>query len=192
VDDWEQWRAKVDLDEYEARWARLAAEGGNPHGEADLVMRFAPATVLDAGCGTGRVGIELAARGVDVVGVDLDRDLLDRARAKAPHVEWVHGDLAGLALGRTFDLVVLAGNVIPYVATGARARAVAGAARHARPGGRVIAGFTLRAGWPTLADYDEWSSAAGLEIEARLATWDGAPYDGGDYAVTISTRSDHQ
>jgi SAM-dependent methyltransferase len=192
VDDWTQWRAKIDLDEYDARWARLAAEGGNPHGEVDLVMRFAPTSVLDAGCGTGRVGIELAARGVDVVGVDLDDDLLSRARAKAPHVEWVHGDLAELDLGRVFDLVVLAGNVIPYVAADARAQAVAGAARHARAGGRVIAGFTLRAGWPTLADYDEWSEAAGLEAEARFATWDGARYDGGDYAVTISTRSAHR
>ena len=65
-------------------WRALAAEGKSIHGEADLVCRFEPGSVLDAGCGTGRVAIELAARGIDVVGVDLDPAMLDHARLKAP------------------------------------------------------------------------------------------------------------
>ncbi|GAA2789604.1 hypothetical protein [Nonomuraea dietziae] len=40
----------------------------------------------------------------------------------------------------------------------------------------------------TLADYDAWCETAGLVLERRLATWDGRPYDDGDYAVSIHRR----
>ncbi len=95
--------------EYDAKWAAMAARGESVHGEADFVMRYSPASVLDAGCGTGRVGIELAARGVEVVGVDLDEKMLNAARAKAPDLTWVTADLVSVELGRTFDIVVHAG-----------------------------------------------------------------------------------
>ena len=64
--------------------------------------RYAADSVLDAGCGTGRVAIELSRRGHDVVGVDVDEAMLEAARAKAPDLTWVQGDLAdpGLDLGR--------------------------------------------------------------------------------------------
>ena len=85
-DDWAVWRARTDLDAYDRRWQELADSGANPHGEADRVEGLLPpggGTVLDAGCGTGRVAIELARRGHRVVGTDLDADMLDRARRKA-------------------------------------------------------------------------------------------------------------
>src|SRR5436190_334608 len=86
---WLAWREQVDLDEYERRWDRLAADGQDIHGEANLVMSFGPDSVLDAGCGTGRMAQELAQRGVAVVGVDLDGDMLAVARRRAPEVPWV-------------------------------------------------------------------------------------------------------
>ena len=63
-----------DGDEYQARFDSLAARGVDVHGEVAFVLGLdpAPASVLDAGCGTGRVAIELARRGVEVVGVDVD------------------------------------------------------------------------------------------------------------------------
>jgi SAM-dependent methyltransferase len=69
-------------DDYDAQWERLAASGIDPHGEVAFLMTLGPSSVLDAGCGTGRVAIELDRRGVDVVGVDLDDGLLAAARAK--------------------------------------------------------------------------------------------------------------
>ena len=143
---WRTWREGVDLDDYDARWDRMAAAGEAVHGEADLVASLGPASVLDAGCGTGRVGIELARRGIEVVGVDADPDMLARARRRSADVTWVLADLAALDLGRTFDVVVLAGNVLPFVEPADRAAAVAGCARHLGAGGRLVAGAGLRAG----------------------------------------------
>lgn len=172
-------------DNYDARWKSLAASGHDPHGEADFVMRFAPRSVLDAGCGTGRVAIELARRGVDVVGVDLDAGMLDTARRKAPQLSWICGDLASLALPARFDVVVMAGNVMIFVEPGSEATVVARMAAHLEPEGRLIAGFelgqTLR-----LDRYDEAAAAVGLVLEDRFATWDGAPFtSGGPYVVAV-------
>jgi SAM-dependent methyltransferase len=173
---WQAWRKQVDLDEYERRWEEMAASGANPHGEADFVMRSSPTSVLDAGCGTGRLGIELARRGVDVVGADLDDDLLAYARRKAPVIPWVHSDLSVLELGRTFDVVVMAGNVLPFAMPSIRPAIVAALARHLRPDGRLIAGFSLNEGWPTAAEYDQWCADAGLVPAERARTWQSAPF----------------
>ncbi len=64
---------------YDATYERRAAAGEDVHGEANFVQRFVPASVLDAGCGTGRVGSELARRRLDVVGVDIDPEMLATA-----------------------------------------------------------------------------------------------------------------
>lgn len=184
-DDWSRWRAEVDIDRYDQRWAAMAAAGEHPHGEADLVASYRPGAVLDGGCGTGRVGIELARRGVAVLGVDADPDMIKLAREKAPELTWLVADLADLHRPERFDVVVLAGNVVPYVAAERRAAAVAACARHLAPGGRLVAGFQLQEGWPGLAEYDGWCAAAGLVPVERLAAWDGTPYTGGDYAVSV-------
>lgn len=186
--EWQAWRRDVDLDEYEARWDRMAARGADPHGEVDLVMRFAPRSVLDAGCGFGRVAIELVARGVHAEGVDLDPDLLERAERRAPQIEWHRCDLADLTLGRSFDVVVVAGNVIGFVEPERRADAVRRCAGHVAPGGLLVIGVQRRAGWPDATDIDRWAADEGLLVESHLANWDGDPYVDGDYVVTIHRR----
>ena len=175
---------------YDKRWEDAAAAGRNIHGEADLVERLGPASVLDAGCGTGRVAIELAARGIDVAGVDVDAAMLARAREKAPHLTWVHADLAEVDLGRTFDVVVMAGNVMIFLAPGTEAQVVANLARHVAPGGSLVAGFSLEPGRLDLATYDAHAGAAGLVLADRWATWDEQPFAGGEYAVSVHRRPD--
>ena len=190
--DWTAWRRHIDLDAYERRWQRLAEAGVDPHGEVALVQTYAPRSVLDAGCGTGRVAVELAHRGIAAVGVDNDPDMIAAARAKSPQQRWIVADLADLALPDRFDVVVLAGNVVPYIAADRRAAAVEACARHLAPGGVLVAGFALRPGWPDLGAYDGWCRSAGLTLADRWATWDRQPYTDGDYAVsahTISTGS---
>ena len=107
------------------------------------MQRFAPKSVLDAGCGTGRVGRELARRGIEVTGVDIDPEMLGTARAKAPDSDWRLADLATVDLGRTFDAIVLAGNVMIFLAPGSEPAVVANLARHLAPRGVLIAGFQL-------------------------------------------------
>ena len=174
---------------YDRRWEEMAATGQNVHGEADLVERLGPRSVLDAGCGTGRVAVELARRGIDVVGVDLDASMLEKARAKQPDVPWIVGDVAEVDLGRTFDLVLLAGNVMIFLAPGTEAGVVANLTRHLEPGGALVAGFSLEPGRLELETYDDHARAAGLTLEDRWATWDRQPFNGGNYAVSVHRRS---
>jgi 2-polyprenyl-3-methyl-5-hydroxy-6-metoxy-1,4-benzoquinol methylase len=151
----------------------MAENGENPHGEVDFVMQFEPKTALDAGCGFGRVGIELNARGVDIIGVDLDSDLLARAKRRAPELDWRLANLATVDLGRQFDLVVVAGNVIGFVDAPDRSLAVQNCARHVAPGGWLVMGNQLKATWPTMKEFDEWCSHEGLVPAGHKAGWEG-------------------
>lgn len=181
------WRG-VGSDDYDARWKALAAAGKDPHGEVAFVQRYAPARVLDAGCGTGRVAIELVQRGIEAVGVDVSGEMLVAARAKAPAIEWHLLDLADFDLGERFDLAVMAGNVMIFVNPGTEAAVVRSVAAHVVPGGRVVAGFQLGRGL-SLDDYDAHCAAAGLVLAERYATWDGDPFPGdGTYAVSVHRK----
>ena len=151
--------------------------------------------MLDAGCGTGRVAIELARRGHDVVGVDLDPAMLDLARDKAPDLAWIRGDLSDVVVSgdagerRQFDAAVAAGNVMIFLERGTEAAVVANLAAHLRPGGVLVAGFQLSDGYMQLHVYDALAERNGLELESRYSTWEGAPFEGGDYAVSIHRRT---
>ncbi len=182
-------------DRYDRRFTEAAAAGVDVHGEASFVQSLGVRSVLDGGCGTGRVGIELRRRGLDVVGVDIDPDMLAVAQRKAPETEWLLDDLAtveiqepdgsGLQL-RRFDCVVLAGNLMIFLEPGTERAVVGNMARHLRPGGLLVAGFQLMAGGLDLPRYDRLARTAGLRLLERYATWDRQPWsDEGSYAVSV-------
>ncbi len=179
-----------DGDDYQARFDDLAAAGVDVHGEVRFVLAFSPPSVLDAGCGTGRVAVELHRRGVDVVGVDRDPSMLATARSRAPSVPFRQADMAdeGFDLGRTFGLVVLAGNVPLFTPPGTEAALVAGCARHVAPGGLLVAGFSLDRGYQ-LESYDSHCARVGLALVERWSTWDRDPLgDDPAYAVSVHRR----
>jgi SAM-dependent methyltransferase len=159
------------------------------HGEAALVDSFGPGSVLDAGCGTGRVAIELSRRGHDVLGVDADPRMLEEARRKAPALRWHEGDLAdpNLAVDRLFDIVVMAGNVLIFVAPDTEGQVLSNMARRLMPGGRIIAGYSLRPDRLSLTRHDELAAGLGLVLEHRWSTWDREPFDPtvASYAVSV-------
>ncbi|MGQ0743661.1 MAG: class I SAM-dependent DNA methyltransferase [Acidimicrobiales bacterium] len=200
---------------YDRRWEEMAAAGQPVHGEADLVWSLLTktvvlaesvglahngATILDAGCGTGRVAAELARRGAEVVGVDLDPAMLAKAADRSTTVRWIHADLATMDLGRRFHLVVAAGNVMIFLAPGTESAVISNLVAHLLPGGILVAGFSVEPGRLALATYEQAAEAAGLSLMARLATWESSPetegfgingdgtggdYTGGNYAVSI-------
>lgn len=188
------WQPSDAPQDYDARWTSLTAKGENIHGEADLVESLLVDSggrhVLDAGCGTGRVAIELARRGFAVVGVDTDVGMLGLAREKAPAIEWIAADLARLGPGfdAPFDLILMAGNVMIFVDPGSEEDVVHGLASHLAPGGLLVAGFSLLPQRLALAEYDRFAETAGLVQVARWSTWDRVPYGGGDYAVSVHQR----
>jgi SAM-dependent methyltransferase len=183
------WTGPFEGDGYQRQFDELAASGEDVHGEATFVMRFEPHTVLDAGCGTGRVAIELARRGVAVVGADVEPAMLAVARERDPGIDWVEADLTHLELGRTFDVVVMAGNVPLFTPPGTQAALVAGCAAHIGAGGVLVAGFQLDRGY-SAEQYDRDAAAAGLVLDARYSTWDGDPFQpGGVYAVSVHRRA---
>ena len=174
-----------DGEAYQRRFETLAASGVDVHGEVDLLMTFAPHSVLDAGCGTGRVAAELTRRGVHAVGIDRDPSMIDAARRLAPGVRFEVLDVVEADLGETFELVVMAGNVPLFTPGGTQPALVAGCARHLRPHGHLVAGFQLGRGY-ALEDYDAACTAVGLELESRWSTWDRAPFAAGEgYAVSV-------
>ena len=173
-------------DRYERTYELRAAAGEDVHGEANFVTRFSPGNLLDAGCGTGRVGRELYRRGVDVVGVDVDAEMLDTARARCPSASWIVGDISAIELGRTFDIVLMAGNVINFVTPGSRRQALENLARHVRPGGLLINGHSIRPDGCPPAVFADWAGAAGLELVERWSTWDQDAFvDESEYCLTV-------
>lgn len=185
--------------EYDAPYELRAKAGVDVHGEANLVQKLlveyqgeSPCRVLDAGCGTGRMGIELARRGFDVVGVDLDEVMLAQARAKAPAMHWVWDDLSRVSLNGRFDAVVMAGNVMIFVTPGTEEAVVANMVRHLKPGGLLLAAFELtprRWSQLTLAAYEQMAAAAGLAQVARWSTWDQEAWQPNDsYVVSLHRK----
>jgi SAM-dependent methyltransferase len=175
-----------DGDSYDARYEQRSAAGEDVHGEANFVCRYGVRSVLDAGCGTGRVARELARRGLSVTGVDIDPVMLETGRRKAPHLEWHLTDLEAVELSRAFDAVVMAGNVMIFLTPGSEGRVLANLARHLVSGGLLIAGFQLRPGALSVERYDALAAEAGFEISERYATWDAEPWvPGGSYAVSV-------
>ncbi|MFF0717989.1 class I SAM-dependent methyltransferase [Micromonospora sp. NPDC003816] len=180
---------------YVDRFRRMAADGIDLAGEARLLDALVPpgSRILDAGCGTGRVGAELAARGHTVVGVDADPVLVEAARADHPGPRWLIADLTELDLAAAgepepFDAAVLAGNVMAFVAAGTEVDVLRRVAAHLRPDGVAAIGFGTDRGYP-LPDFDADVVAAGLRLEHRFATWDLRPWrDDADFAVTILRR----
>ena len=171
--------------------------GRSVHGEADLVDALlreqGGRRVLDAGCGTGRVAIELAARGYDVAGVDLDAGMLDAgprqgARARLGPRPTSRRSVAGSPGRRAvgFDAVVMAGNVMIFVLPGTEGAVLERLQRaSSRRAGSSSPGSSSAPTGSGSTSTTGSRPTAGLELVARWATWDREPFTGGDYAVSV-------
>lgn len=170
----------------------MAREGADLSGEARLIDAMVPpgSRVLDAGCGPGRLSGALHERGHRVVGVDVDPALIEAAEVDYPGPDYAVGDLARLDLPAhgiiaAFDIAVLAGNVICFVAPDTESDVLAATARHMASDGRIVVGFGMGRTL-TVEQFDEHVAAAGLRVEQRFATWDIRPWTPeSDFAVSV-------
>jgi SAM-dependent methyltransferase len=103
---------------------------------------------LELGVGTGRIAIPLAARGVQVHGIDLSRAMTDRLRAKpgGERVGVTMGDFSTVKLEGTFRLAYLVFNTIMNLTTQPAQVACFRNAAHLEPGGC----FVIEVGVPDL------------------------------------------
>ncbi len=77
-------------------WLALAEREGGP--------------VVEWGAGTGRIVIPLARARSDVTAVELSENMIEVGRKKGAPVEWVHGDMRSVRLGRRYRLAICAFN----------------------------------------------------------------------------------
>jgi demethylmenaquinone methyltransferase / 2-methoxy-6-polyprenyl-1,4-benzoquinol methylase len=107
------------------RWRRLAAESVVRPGDR----------VLDACCGTGDLAIAASRAGGRVTGLDFSERMLERARRKAPELEWLRGDALALPFDDgAFDAATVGFGVRNLADLESGLRELA---RVLRPGGRL-------------------------------------------------------
>lgn len=102
--------------------------------------------VLELGCGTGRLAIPMAMCGLEVVGVDNSKAMLDECRDKMAAIgalkgslRLMHDDITELDLGETFDTVIMAYRTLMHMLTPEQQRRALRAARgHLAPGGHIM------------------------------------------------------
>lgn len=120
------------------------------------------AKILEVGCGVGLHAVELAARGHEVVGVDLSLSMLNRATVEADErgqtVSFIHGDMRELTFDAQFDAAVCVGTSFGYFDDEGNRQALARIHRALKPRGlfyleMVNRDYAMRS-QPNLAWYD--------------------------------------
>ena len=171
--------------------------------------------VLDAGCGTGRYLLALAARGIRVHGIEASAAMIAQLRAKpgGGAVGVTHGDFSRVDAPGEYQLLVCLTNTLALLPDrDAQARAVQRLARRLAEGGTLLfetsrpdhgetgADIVLQtrhgprryavALCPVaLVDLDLWTAQAGLAVAARWSDWHGNTWsDDAGLAVSCYRR----
>jgi SAM-dependent methyltransferase len=155
-----------------------------PRGEASLIHGAAVpgASVLELGCGTGRVTRGLLALGHPVTGVDFSAEMLAHM---PPGAHTVLSDIASVRLGRRFDVVTLTSNMV----SGEEAQTLSflrTARAHLAPGGVVVIERL----------HPRWGTVEAMSAVAEPRTRDGITgslhdITGGDGVITMTIRYEH-
>lgn len=132
--------------------------------------------VLELGIGTGRVALPLAAKGLQVVGIDSSEAMVAKLRAKpgGSALEVVLGELSEAAVPGKFSLVFVAFNTLFMLPTQeAQVRCFRSAAARLAPGGR----FVIEAFVPDLARFTNGQALKTMRVEADVVALEAMQHD---------------
>jgi SAM-dependent methyltransferase len=74
-------------------------------GDRLQVCRGDHSSILEIGCGNGRIASRLGAQGFQVSGIDCSKAMIEEARKASDQVEWVEADARNFNLGKKFQLI---------------------------------------------------------------------------------------
>ena len=150
---------------YGERWAPFYDDiyGGVEEFTIELLAGLAgsPPRALELAIGTGRIALPLAERGVEVTGIDISQDMVDKMRTKAGGADInVHiGDIGDVDVDGAFPLIYLPFNTLFVLTSQDRqVECFANVAKHLEPGGR----FVLDAFVPDMGRWDENNTHMGV------------------------------
>jgi SAM-dependent methyltransferase len=123
-----------------------------------LSRRLAPRKVLELGCGTGRIALPLAELGFEVIGLDNQPEMLQKAEERRrqarneirERLQFFEGDMRTWTASRDFDLILIPASSITHVHSLEDQLAVWNTCHdNLRPGGRLLVDVTM----PNLASF---------------------------------------
>lgn len=183
----------------------LHADVGASDAVALLAELAGAGPALELGVGTGRLALPLAARGVEVHGIDVSSKMLERLRSRpgGDRVQTTLGDFADVGVDGSYRLIYVCFNTFfGLVTVDAQERCMKRVARHLARGGRfVVEAFVPAAGAPrrqsrtdiffhrgtvrlcpvdlrtaTVAELDLLACIGGLRLERRYGSWRRTPF----------------
>jgi SAM-dependent methyltransferase len=143
----------------------------------DRLAEFAAnARVLELAIGTGRVAIPLSARGIDVTGIDISPEMVERMRTKpgGAAIPVVMGDFALVPVEGTFRLIYLVFNTLFALENQeAQIRCFVNVAAHLEPGGR----FVTETFYPDVARFDRGQRFGALAVNVDEVQVEASRHD---------------
>lgn len=170
---------------------RIAADYDDLHTHMDpshaveaLARLAGSGRALELGIGTGRIALPLAARGVEVHGVDASESMIAKLRAKpgGEAIPVTIGDFADVGVEGEFDLIFVAFNTFFALLTQeAQVRCMRNVAAHLGPAGA----FAVEAFVPDLSLYDHRGERLSVHrIEGERVLLDAATLDRAEQRIS--------
>jgi len=150
---YEELTAGVDYEKWVDEVLALAAGEG-----------FAGTRVLDLACGVGRASLLMAARGLDVTGLDISENVLELGRQKASGqglpIRFAQGDMADFVLDEQFPLITCFNGGVNYLESAEKIESLARCVKNTLEPGGVFVFDIMGKGYITAPE----KSASFLEI----------------------------
>ena len=154
---------KWDASAYDRRHGFVAEYG---RALLELVPDDPALSVLDLGCGTGTLTVQLAANGRRVVGAESSPEMIERARAQYPGIDFRVCDALALPFDGEFG-AVFSNAVFHWI--GDHDALLQNIRRALKPGGLLICEFGAEGNVQTISDAFAWACAEqGLTVHSRF------------------------